>query len=107
IALGGLPAGALPVDPSLLAAALLLLTGLATTTKRQAQADQAWFQGRAVAESVKTACWRYMMRVAPYADDASADAELASVLRRVARASPLVRLRLTPEDAEQPLISPP
>ena len=47
--------------------------------------DQRWFDGRAVAESAKTQTWRYMMRVPPFDDDASADRRfiggLASLMR--------------------------
>jgi SMODS and SLOG-associating 2TM effector domain 3/SMODS and SLOG-associating 2TM effector domain 1 len=39
--------------------------------------DEDWFDGRAVAESVKTASWRYMMRTEPFEDDATCDQQLA------------------------------
>lgn len=47
--------------------------------------DTDWFAGRALAETVKSQVWRYMMRVAPY-DAADADRQLgidiATMLRR-------------------------
>lgn len=45
--------------------------------------DQRWFHGRAVAESVKTSAWRYMMKAPPYDDGTDADLELTDTLRRL------------------------
>ena len=41
--------------------------------------DDKWFVGRAVAEAVKSASWKYMMRVAPF-DEANADERLEEQL---------------------------
>src|SRR5437879_546805 len=38
-------------------------------TSRWRRDDKKWFDGRAVAESVKTESWRYMMRIEPFHDD--------------------------------------
>jgi len=48
-----------------------------------------WYDGRAVAESVKTATWRYMMGADPYdePDDAS-DVSFVTVLQQAAEARP-------------------
>ena len=54
---------------------------------RATRSDKAWFDGRSVAESVKTASWRYMMQVAPFdqsADDV--DGRLVSELKEILRA---------------------
>jgi uncharacterized membrane protein len=45
--------------------------------------DDDWFLGRAVAESVKTATWRYMMRTEPFAGEATCDQEFAQRLRAI------------------------
>jgi hypothetical protein len=42
--------------------------------------DDDWFQGRALAESVKTASWRYMMRVEPFTSDDESDREFTKRL---------------------------
>lgn len=39
--------------------------------------EQAWYQGRALAESVKTSVWRFCMRAAPF-DDTNLDAAVAN-----------------------------
>lgn len=47
--------------------------------------DNDWFGGRAIAEAVKSASWRYMMRVDPYGEDDADERlthELATLLRR-------------------------
>ncbi len=45
--------------------------------------DKTWFDGRAVAESVKTASWRYMMRTEPFEDDATCDHQFARRLTAI------------------------
>lgn len=62
-----------------------------------------WFDGRAVAETVKTETWRYMMRVDPYASDGAADRVFAEDLIASMRARPDLRQSLTevPTDARQ------
>lgn len=67
-------------------------------TLRLRQDDQAWFDGRAVAESVKTQSWRYMMRAEPFSDDAVADRTFTSELRDILHARPSVRASLSPDD---------
>lgn len=44
--------------------------------------DQRWFQARAVAESVKTAAWRYAMGAPPF-EGVEAEEELGRTLRRI------------------------
>src|SRR5438105_7719663 len=48
--------------------AVLLIAGAALSrwVNRAIRRDKTWFDGRSVAESVKTASWRYMMRAAPF-----------------------------------------
>jgi hypothetical protein len=54
--------------------------------------DDDWFQGRALAESVKTASWRYMMRVEPFTSDAGSDREFTRRLGLLLRGSEDLRL---------------
>jgi len=54
--------------------------------------DKIWYHGRAVAESVKTLAWRYIMRSDPFhevPDNAGADALLLKKLRALIRDSPI------------------
>ncbi len=70
---------------------------------RQSGSDQRWFDGRAVAETVKTQAWRYMMCVAPYSSDAIADASFAGDVLGAMRARPALEQSLDrlPEDPRQ------
>jgi hypothetical protein len=70
---------------------------------RYADSTARWFDGRAVAETVKTLTWRYMMRVPPYGSDSSADRLLADDLIAAMRARAELRQSLTdvPTDARQ------
>jgi hypothetical protein len=57
------------------AAVLALFSAFVTTLLIQTKSfERTWYGGRAVAESVKTLTWRYMVRAEPF-DDAGGDAE--------------------------------
>ena len=68
------------------AAALAFLTALVLKLiNRSSGFDADWYGGRALAETVKSLTWRYMMRVSPYADqdpDRRFRVDLATLLRR-------------------------
>lgn len=102
---GVLPDAALDVRwDRALAAALLFVAFVARVVNRISGADGAWFDGRAVAETVKSAAWRYAMRAAPYAgDDAAADAAFFEVVRETlaARAGLAAHLYKTPPGRSQ------
>lgn len=70
---------------------------------RQSGSDQRWFDGRAVAETVKTQAWRYMMRAAPYSSDETADEAFAGDVLGAMRARPALDQPLDrlPEDPRQ------
>jgi hypothetical protein len=76
-----------PLFPSLAAASLIGAIAI-KLLNRQSGSDRRWFDGRAVAETVKTQTWRYMMRVAPYSSDAAADEAFASDVLSAMRARP-------------------
>lgn len=65
------------------AAALLLAIALVLKLAQRLRAfDEQWFDGRAVAETVKSASWRYTMHIPPYdRDDDVADAAFLDALR--------------------------
>jgi hypothetical protein len=56
-----------------IAAIVLLGSVVAKFVAKQRSDDKEWFDGRAVAESVKTLTWRYMMRLEPFEDDTTCD----------------------------------
>jgi hypothetical protein len=58
--------------------------------------DHAWFDGRAVAESVKTQTWRFMMRAAPFANDDDASSAFTSELTDILHARPGVLSEFAP-----------
>jgi hypothetical protein len=52
-----------------IAAALLIIGGIFLSVLMLLRRDEdVWYRARAVAESVKTSCWRFMMRADPYLD---------------------------------------
>jgi hypothetical protein len=57
--------------------------------------DNDWFDGRAVAESVKTATWRYMMRTEPFAGETTCDQEFVQLLRAILSERTELRQRLS------------
>lgn len=97
----------LPLAPDwakALAAALLALGLLAKLANRLRSYDEQWFDGRAVAETVKSASWRYAMHVPPYnGTDADADTRLLEVLRDAITARPALagHLHQMPADGQQ------
>jgi hypothetical protein len=86
-----------------LAAASLIGAIAMKLINRQGGSYQRWFDGRAVAETVKTQTWRYMMRVPPYGTDANADESFAADVISAMRARPdLVQpLDRLPDDPRQ------
>lgn len=69
--------------------AVLLTVGiLALWYMREQKVDQRWFNGRAIAESSKTATWRYMMRAKPFDGAVDADKQFVVELGVIRRARP-------------------
>jgi hypothetical protein len=65
---------------------------------RSQRFDKTWFDCRAVAESVKTATWRYLMRVPPYGPGmelAEADREFVYEIGEILRSRPGVQKEMT------------
>jgi hypothetical protein len=77
-----LPSG-LGEEIAVLTAILLAIAILTAWIGRLGQYERAWFTCRAIAESVKSASWLYMMRVPPFEHDATADSLLANRLREI------------------------
>jgi hypothetical protein len=69
-----------------LAAIVLLGSVVAKFVAKQRSDDKEWFDGRAVAESVKTLTWRYMMRLEPFEDDTTCDHKFIQELKAIREA---------------------
>ncbi|WP_447976759.1 DUF4231 domain-containing protein [Candidatus Nitrospira bockiana] len=69
--------------------AIVLVVGLLLLwAMRARQDDKIWFDGRAVAESVKTVTWRFMMRAHPFHEDSSAETLFLVDLKEIREARP-------------------
>ncbi len=55
---------------------------------RSRQDDNVWFDCRAIAESVKTATWRYMMMASPFHNHGVIDQDFISELQEIRKARP-------------------
>jgi len=72
-----------------LAIALIYVFGLLILLLARARRDdQTWFDCRAIAESVKTATWRFMMNVPPFQCISTADEQFIKVLQEIRKARP-------------------
>lgn len=56
--------------------------------------ERDWFNGRAVAETVKSLTWRFVTRTPPFEDDGTAESRLVEHLREAIRMGPLVHHRV-------------
>lgn len=71
------------------AIAIVLVLGLLILwIARSRQDDKAWFDGRAIAESVKTATWRFMMKAQPFQTNDTVEDRFVSDLREIRHARP-------------------
>jgi ABC-type multidrug transport system fused ATPase/permease subunit len=85
-----------------------ILLGLAIITMligRERKFDKSWFDGRAVAESVKTATWRYMMKVRPFHDEADVERHFTSELDEIRRARSAISVSLATRGFDGTVIS--
>lgn len=83
--------------------ALVFLASLAVLIARTwNKPEQDWYKGRALAESIKTSCWRYCMRAEPFgdADDVVVRrAEFRNHLRAILEANRHIGDRIPPDEA--------
>ncbi|RIK36785.1 MAG: hypothetical protein DCC58_18870 [Chloroflexi bacterium] len=87
--------------------AFLVLGFVAKTSGRIRRFDNEWFDGRAVAESVKTLTWRFMMRVSPFdGTDRDAEQRFSSDLREIIRSYPGLILELGSEPTSARQVTP-
>jgi hypothetical protein len=77
------------VPGSILAGVLFFVAGLLETSVVTIQPERTWYQGRAVAESIKTLAWRYAVAGEPFATDAGdADSTLLQRFQQVVEQFP-------------------
>ena len=78
---------------------IVLVIGVVLTwVSRVRRDDKVWFDCRAIAESTKTATWRFMMKAAPFKDDSTAKQSFIDQLRRIREERPF-----SPHDLAQSL----
>lgn len=71
------------------AMAILLAVGLLVFwVGRSRQYDKVWFDCRAIAESIKSMTWRFMMRTPPFHDASSSDQGFVLQMREIREARP-------------------
>lgn len=83
--------------------ALVLVCSLSVLIARTyLKPEQSWYRGRALAESIKTSCWRYCMRAQPFGDAAhlaKPKSEFRSHLLEILQANRFIGNRLPPDSA--------
>lgn len=86
-----------------IASACVFLASLAVLITRNWQKpEQDWYKGRALAESIKTSCWRYCMRAEPFGGNDSAAVtrgEFRKHLRAILEANRHIGEKIPPDDA--------
>jgi hypothetical protein len=89
-----------------LAAIILLGSIVAKFVAKQRSDDKEWFDGRAVAESVKSLTWRYMMRLEPFDDDDTSDQKFIEELDAIREARSGLQYRVGSQDGNADQITP-
>lgn len=81
--------------------AIVLLASLGVLIKRNSEKpEQGWYRGRALAESIKTSCWRYCMRAEPFGDADTVEtvkAEFRNHLLEILRTNRFIGDRMPPD----------
>lgn len=89
------------------AGGLLIAAALTRSTGRATQPNKKWFEGRAVAESVKSLTWKYMMQVAPlHLEQTRADALFTRLLAEILGERALISPRTPTPDLRLEQITP-
>lgn len=87
--------------------AIILLIGFVINiVSRVLKYDEKWFNCRAIAESVKTATWRFMMKATPFEEDSPPEEIFRSKINEIQKHRQSVLSTLAPyQDSEATLIS--
>ena len=90
----------------IVSAIVLAILVILTWVSRARRDDKVWFDCRAIAESTKTATWRFMMKATPFKDDSEARKLFIDELRLIREARLFVAQDLAHNlDANAPSIS--
>jgi hypothetical protein len=87
------------------AAIVLLGSVVAKFVTKQRSDDKEWFDGRAVAESLKSLTWRYMMRLEPFEDDATSNQKFIEELDATREARSGIKYNVGAQDGTAEQIS--
>ncbi len=92
------------------AAAVAILASLSVLILRNARKpEQSWYRGRALAESIKTSCWKYCMGAEPFGRNDSpavTRAEFRNYLTAILEANRFVGYEMPPDAAADEQITP-
>jgi hypothetical protein len=88
------------------AAIVLLGSVVDKFVAKQRSDDKEWFDGRAVAESVKSLTWRYMMRLEPFENDDTSDQKFIDELDAIRGARSGLQYRVSSQDDNAEQITP-
>jgi hypothetical protein len=83
-------------------ALIFLASLLILMTRSWLKPEQDWYKGRALAESIKTSCWRYCMRAEPFGDAVSVAvprSEFRNHLKAILQANRHIGDRIPPDGA--------
>jgi len=85
---------------------ILLIGFVINIVARVLKYDEKWFNCRAIAESVKTATWRFMMKATPFEEDDLCEKTFISKISEIKNHKQSALRTLTPyQDSEAPFIS--
>ena len=74
--------------PYIVLAIILVIGVVLTLVSHIRRDDKVWFDCRAIAESTKTATWRFMMKAAPFKEDNTAEQSFIERLKEIRKARP-------------------
>lgn len=83
---------------------IFLVTLLVMIMRNWQKPEQDWYKGRALAESIKTSCWKYAMRAAPFGDEddeATTREEFQQHLREIVSANRSIGHKIPPDGATE------
>jgi hypothetical protein len=83
---------------------IFFVTLLVMIMRNWQKPEQDWYKGRALAESIKTSCWKYAMRAAPFGDEddeATTREEFQQHLREILSANRSIGHKIPPDGATE------
>ena len=85
---------------------ILLIGFVINIVSRVLKYDEKWFNYRAIAESIKTATWRFMMKASPFEEDSTSEKTFRAKISEIQSRRQFILGTLAPyQDSEAKLIS--